>query len=147
VRGTVAVTGNVAPGNGTAAIGTLSTGATTWNGGTNLFQFDLSNSSTSSDKLAITGNFTKGTGSTFKFNFLGAAPAYNTTYDLVTWTGTTGFSASDFSHENIGGSFSSTSYFTITGKTLQFTAVPEASNLLIGGLLGLGLMSRRRKQA
>jgi uncharacterized protein len=42
---------------------------------------------------------------------------------------------------------SSRGSFTITGSNLQWTPVPEASNLLVGGLLGLGLMSRRRKQA
>ncbi len=147
IGGTVAVSGNIAPSNGTAAIGTLNTGATTWNGGSNLFQFDLSNSSTSSDKLAITGNFTKGTGSTFKFDFLGAAPTASRTYDLITWTGTTGFTTGDFSFTGLGGHFTSGAGFTITGNTLQFTAVPEASNLLVGGLIGLGLLARRRKQS
>jgi autotransporter-associated beta strand protein len=146
VAGQVSVSGNVAPGNGTSAIGVLNTGSTTWNGGTNLFQFDLAATAGSSDKLAIAGNFAK-TGSTFKFDFMGSAPAtFGNVYDLVTWTGLNEFAADDFTFQGLNGSFN-TGSFSITGSTLQFTAVPEASNLLIGGLLGLGMMSRRRKQA
>ena len=36
-------------------------------------------------------------------------------------------------------------YFSISGTTLTWTAVPELSNVLIGGLLGVGLLRRRRK--
>ena len=38
-------------------------------------------------------------------------------------------------------------YFTMTGTTLNWTMVPELSNLLIGGLLGVGLLMRRRPAA
>ncbi len=36
-------------------------------------------------------------------------------------------------------------YFTMTGTTLNWTMVPELSNLLIGALLGAGMMRRKRK--
>ena len=35
--------------------------------------------------------------------------------------------------------------FTFDGSSLTWTAVPELSNVLIGGLLGVGLLRRRRK--
>jgi autotransporter-associated beta strand protein len=147
VAGTVAVSGNVAPGNGTVAIGTLNTGTTSWNGGSNHFLFDLATAAGSSDKLAITGNFTKGTAGAYKFDFLNSAPAtFGNVYNLVTWTGSTTFAPSDFTFQGLTGA-NNRGTFSITNNTLQFTAIPEASNLLIGGLLGLGLMSRRRKQA
>ena len=38
-------------------------------------------------------------------------------------------------------------YFTISGTTLNWTAVPELSNLLVGGLLGVGMLLRRRTDA
>jgi hypothetical protein len=36
--------------------------------------------------------------------------------------------------------------FTITGSSLTWTAIPEVSNCLIGGLLGMGLLRRRRTE-
>jgi hypothetical protein len=35
-------------------------------------------------------------------------------------------------------------FFTLSGSTLTWSAVPEVSNALIGGLIGLGLLRRRR---
>ena len=37
--------------------------------------------------------------------------------------------------------------FTISGTTLNWTPVPELSNLLVGGLLGVGMLLRRRTDA
>jgi autotransporter-associated beta strand protein len=144
VGGSVNVSGNIAPN------GILKTGTTTWNGGSNIFQFNLTESPLTSDKLDITGAFNKGTGSTFKFDFMGSAPTHSGVYTLATWTEASAlestFAPSNFSFENLTGTYDSGT-FSITSNSLRFTAVPEASNLLIGGLLGLGLMSRRRKQA
>jgi autotransporter-associated beta strand protein len=148
VRGTVAVSGNIAPGNGTVAIGTLNAGATTWNGGSNLFQFDLAATGSTSDRLAVTGALTKGTGSTFQFDFLSSTPVSGTTFTLATFgSHAGGFAVENFSYTGLTGPNYSSSYFTLNPTSLQFTAVPEASNLIIGGLLGLGMMSRRRKNA
>ena len=143
----MAVSGNVAPGNGVSAIGTLNVGSTTWNGGTNLFQFNLASSGSKSDRLAITGTFTKGSGSTFQFDFMGSTPTNGTTYTLATFSSQSGFQVGDFSFIGLTGQDYTGSGFTLNPTSLQFTAIPEASNLLVGGLLGLGLMSRRRKQA
>ncbi len=149
VGSTVAVSGNIAPGD--TGIGTLNTGSVTWNRGTGTaWQFNLGDSN-ASDKLAITGNFNKGTGSSgsWAFDFMNSSK--EGVFTLATWTTNSGtpFTAGDlgnFSATNLGtGVFSGG--FSITGNTLQFTAVPEASNLLIGALVGLGVFKRRRKNS
>jgi autotransporter-associated beta strand protein len=149
VNGTVALSGNLAPGNGTVDAGTLNTGTTTWQD-TGIFQFNLSSTDNTSDKLNITGNFNRGTavGNTYVFNFMGSTPIENGVYTLASWSGSTTFTAENFTFTpgSLGGTFNSGS-FSITGSNLQFTAIPEASNLLIGGLIGLGLLRRRRNGA
>ena len=40
--------------------------------------------------------------------------------------------------------FSTEGYFTVTGSTLSWSAVPEPSTALAGLLLGAGLLRRRR---
>jgi fibronectin-binding autotransporter adhesin len=141
VSGAITVSGRIAP--GTTGIGELKTGAVTWNSG-NAWQFDLAAAAGSADKLAITGNFTKGTAGTYLFDFMGSAPnAYGNIYDLVTWTGTTDFIASNFTFTGLTGSYN-TGTFSITGSTLQFTAIPEPTTALAGLLLGLGLLRRKR---
>lgn len=141
---TVAVSGSIAP--GTSGIGTLSTGAVTWNAG-NPWKFDLSTTNNSSDLLAITGAFGKGTGSGFSFDFMGISPKWGETFTLVTF-GSTTFSLSDFnlaaSMATLGAGSYSTSFFTLNPTSLQFTAVPEPSAAMAGLLLGLGLLRRRR---
>lgn len=147
VNGTLAINGKVAPGGVGTDIKTLNAGATTWNGG-GVLNFDLATTGTTSDKLNITGDFIKGSAGTYEFNFMGSTPAWGTTFTLVEWSGDlTGFDidASDFSHTGLGTGSYSTSYFTITGKTLQFTAIPEPTSALAGLLLGFGLLRRRRQ--
>ena len=143
ITGNVTMNGSLAPGN---SIGELEvTGNVTWNSNAgNAWKFEL-DTGDAADLLSITGDFTKGTGSGWTFDFLGStAPG---TFTLVSWTGTTGFSASDFTATNydgpIAGSFSITS---ATNGSLVFTAVPEPSSALLSGLLiGAGLLRRRRK--
>ena len=143
VNGAITVTGSIAPGN--SGIGILNSGAVTWNGNAissaaTDWKFNLGDTDTA-DKLAITGNFTKGTGSAFWFDFLGSA--FTGTFDLVTWSGSTNFSAGDFEYTNLGGGY--TGSFTISGSTLQFIAIPEPSTALGGLLLTAGLFRRRRR--
>ncbi|HWA86716.1 MAG TPA: autotransporter-associated beta strand repeat-containing protein [Opitutus sp.] len=112
---TIATGGAVAPGN---SIGTLSIGGNlTWNGSATPLAFELSNSDNTSDRLAITGAFTKGTGSTFAFDFQGTGRA-GATYTLATF-GSTTFSAADFSATNLGAGIVGT--FSIAGGTLTLT--------------------------
>lgn len=144
ITGAVTVTGKLAPGS--AGIGTLNTGSVTWNGAATAgavtdWDFELG-SANASDMLDITGDFTKGSGSVFNFDFLGST--FTGIFTLAQWTGTTSFAldASEFSYTNLG---AASGTFTIDGSTLQFTAVPEPTGALAGLLLGSGLLRRRRK--
>ncbi len=143
LTGNVSVTGSIAP--GTTGIGSLETGTLTWNGATvsnpmTDWRFDLG-SSNQSDRLDITGNFTKGTGTDFFFDFLGSSDTGS--FTLITWTGmATGFSAGHFDYTNLGVALNG--FFTLNANSLQFTAIPEPTPALAGILLGLGLMRRRR---
>ncbi len=149
ISGTVGVTGILAPGIAGVGggIGTLAAGTTTWNGGPDtaatIWQFDLGVSS--SDRLDITGDFTKGTAGTYKFDFMGSTPTWGATYTLIDWSGITNFEndASDFSFTGLAGF--STSYFTINGSQLDFTAVPEPTSAFAGLLITAGLLRRRRR--
>ena len=93
-----------------AAIGSSSTD---WN-------FDLGAGNTS-DKLNITGNFNGGAGPVFRFDF--GASTQTGTFTLVSWSGTTTFSASEFIATNIGGGNSAN--FAVVGKSLQVTVGPS----------------------
>jgi fibronectin-binding autotransporter adhesin len=138
------VSGIVAPGSG--GIGTLTfSNGLTWNGGataasTTDWLFDLGTSNTS-DLASIAGSFTKGTGTAFRFD-LGNATTQGT-YTLASWTGSTTFSAGDFSYTNLGGG--NTGTFDIVGSSLVLTIVPEPTTTV--GLMAsvvAGLMAVRR---
>ena len=144
IAGNTTVSGILSPGN--AGIGTLHTGSLTWNGvADNKWIFDLG-STGNSDLLSITGDFLKGSGNVFMFDFSGSSTASGK-WTLVEWTGTnpTGFITSDFSSSGLAGSF------TLKANSLEFstTAVPEPSTwismaaLVLGG--GLLVMRRRAR--
>ncbi len=107
LRGPTAVSGIISPGSSAGVVGQLNiVNETTWHGGGGLgssatdWVFDLG-AANASDVLNLTGNFTKGSGSAFRFNFGGSTQ--EGTFTLVKWTGTTLFSADDFSYVNLGG--------------------------------------------
>ncbi|HMP77720.1 MAG TPA: fibronectin type III domain-containing protein, partial [Kiritimatiellia bacterium] len=114
------VNGNLYPGGG--AIGTLQVnGNVTWNSGNSWssatdWHFQLG-ASPASDKLNINGDFNKGAGSAFRFDFGGSGQIG--TFTLVEWTGSTTFSASDFSFVNLASGYAAT--FQIVGNALQVT--------------------------
>ncbi|MGI8601368.1 MAG: autotransporter-associated beta strand repeat-containing protein [Verrucomicrobiales bacterium] len=116
VGGNTTIDGRLAPG---AGIGTLRiNGNCTWNGhGSPTMLFELGNSG--SDKLEITGAFTKGTGTSYQFDFLGtgAGITNGTVITLATFA-STNFTAANFSHTNLAFGYSGT--FSIAGGTLQF---------------------------
>ena len=117
VGGVTTVAGGIAPGSG--GIGTLNIAAnTTWNAG-NSWIYELG-ATTVSDRLAITGNFTKGGGSNFAFNFSNTGATG--TYTLVTWTGTSNFVAGDFTANNLAAG--SSGAFAIVGKSLVLNVTP-----------------------
>jgi autotransporter-associated beta strand protein len=151
IGGTLEVSGKVAPGTtGDSKIGTLTAGTTTWNGGAG-WKFDLASTGNSSDKLVINGDFTKGTGDVFEFDFTGSTPEWSKEFVLATWTGMSDFVADDFSYTGLFGGSYVTSFFTITEaeglSSLKFTAIPEPTSALAGLLIGAGLLRRRRRSA
>ncbi len=148
IHGTLAVAGVLSPGTGLGDKQTLDAGTTTWNGGS-IWNFDLSSSDDTSDKLVITGNLTKGTGTLgtdYVFNFMGSQPVWNTTYTLATFASFIDFADGlNFTATNLGAGSYSTSFFTLNSTSLTFTAVPEPTSALAGLLLTAGLLRRRRK--
>jgi autotransporter-associated beta strand protein len=98
--------GHITPGvgSGIAGIGTLVASNVTWNGESaagSSWIWDADPNSAAVDRLFINGNFSKGTGSAFSFDFRGGALQKGTTYTLVEWTGTSGFAVGDFSASNV----------------------------------------------
>ena len=138
IAGITTISGILAPGN---SIGTLTVAKdVTWNGGllgadaTTDWKFELGAANTA-DLLQITGaesEFIKGTGTTFRFDFMGSTATG--TFTLVDWDSTasfgggvggTSFAATDFTATNLGGG--NTGTFQFNGSQLQFQAIPEPS--------------------
>jgi hypothetical protein len=160
ITGATTISGILAPGN---SIGTLTVANdVTWNGSllggdaTTDWQFELGAANTA-DLLQITGaasEFIKGTGTTFRFDFLGSTATGTfklVDWDsIVPWTGGevagTNFSIADFTYTNLGGNNLGT--FQFNGTQLEFQAIPEPSSLvmLIGGCVCLILVRRYRHQ-
>lgn len=133
--------GRLAPGVG--GIGTLNASNLLWDGG-GIMQFDLSNANNSSDRLALSGSFTRGAGSGFVFDFQNSGFSTGTpvVYTMLTFAGSSGFSASDFSYTNLGSGLSGT--FSLNSGSLEFSVIPEPS--VVGLLaLGLGIVLVRRR--
>lgn len=155
LRGPTTVSGILSPGGEGGSIGALSfvsgtAGNFLWSSGSTAaaatdWRFDLGPGD-SSDLVSIAGAFVKsGTGSGFRFDF--GSSASLGTFTLATWTGTTNFSAGDFSFTNLGGG--NTGTFDILGSSLVFTAVPEPTTAvgLVASVLWAGIVARRRRSA
>jgi len=145
INGLANITGSLRPGN---SIGTLNAGTTTWLGAATAgtatdWVFELGGSNTS-DRLNITGNFTKNIslGSVFRFDFAGSTALG--TFTLVDWSVTTTFSATDFSLTNLGGG--NTGTFAINGTQLELNVIPEPTTwaLLTFALCTVLFLRRRR---
>jgi fibronectin-binding autotransporter adhesin len=117
ITGATTVNGIMSPGE--IGIGTLTINSnTTWNFNSS-WVFDLGTGGGSiatpgtSDLLNITGDFAKGSGGPFTFDF--ANTGLPGTYKLVDWSGTSLFIDADFSGTNIAGGLSPT--FTVDGAS------------------------------
>lgn len=129
IGGSLAVADNAVLAPGRGGIGTLAIAHMTWHGsttGATTASFELSNTDDTSDRLAVTDFFNKGSGTTFRFDFAGTGAAGNI-YTLATFASTT-FAAGDFSFTNLapglGGAFS-----IVNGTELRFeVAAPPVIN-------------------
>lgn len=118
LAGGLVVSGTLAPAG--TSTGTLEVvGNLTWNGGSSFgaahdWYFDLGPYGTS-DLVNVQGNFNKGSGSAFRFDFRGYGDSGS--FTLIDWTGSTTFSAEDFSFVNLAPGYSAR--FTINGSQLD----------------------------
>jgi len=140
--GAVTLSGTLAPG---ASIGEITTRGLTWNGGA-IAAFELGGSNNASDRISILGDFLKGTGGAFRFDFQNGGywdGVHATVYTLATWTGSTNFAAEDFSLTGLGSGL--TGSFEIAANSLNVVVVPEPSSaaLLLGALGALAAWWRR----
>ncbi len=135
-------------------IGNLTvTGNYIWNGAasnlpTSIFQ--LSNTDNAADRIAVGGDFTKGSGTTFQFDFTSTGFGVFDTpeiYTLITFGGTTDFTAGDFSYINLADGHHG--LFNIGSGALTFTVIPEPAEyaLALGAVTLLIAVHRRRKRA
>jgi len=134
IGGATTISGSLRPGN---SIGTLTIeDNVTWNAG-DAWVFELGaagaaqGSPGTSDLLAVGGDFIKGTGSSFEFDFAGSGS--EGWYQLVSWTGSGAtFDAGDFQALNLTPGFEAT--FFVEGDGLYISVIPEPSATLV--LLG-----------
>ena len=164
INGATSVSGTLAPGDGSP--GVLTTGAATFNSGS-MFQWELDTAQSSPESnrgVAYGGLNTSavaGGGAVFKIvltgtqSFTDAFWDTNRTWtDIFTKTGTSdvisnwssAFSSFQFSYDGQTVAPSSQGYFTLSGSTLTWTAVPEPTGALAGLLLAAGALLRRHRQ-
>lgn len=134
-----------------ATIATLSLGSLTWNGGAvdgTVAQMAMNlGASDSSDLLSLSGSLTKGTGSSFVFDFLNYNATGSSLFTLLEFGSFVGFTASDFSAIGITYEPGLSGQFLLNAESLQFQVVPEPA--AVGALLGaaaLGLVVLRRRR-
>ena len=143
------IDGILAPGN---SIGTLNAaGDVTWNDN-EAWVFELGSAASTlalagsgssiQDMLNITGNFNKGSGTSFTFNFGGVAD--NGYYKLVDWTGTTGFASGDFFASNLASGQSGSFIVDTDTSALYLNVIPEPGAAVLSTLGTLALLRRRR---
>jgi len=131
----------------TASIGTLSLASLTWNSNTGASALNITlGTNNATDKVAITGAFLKGAGTTFTVDF-GGTGVSGDVYKIATF-GSTTFSGTDFAFINLAPGI--TGSFSLNANDLSFvtTAIPEPSTYAaLVGIGALGLAAYRRRQA
>ena len=152
ISGATTISGILAPGN---SIGTLTVANdVTWNGGASpssstdwKFELGAANAADLLNISGASGNFTKGTGSVFRFDFQGSTATG--TFKLVDWVGTTGFTIANFSYTNLGPGLKGS--FQFNGTQLEFvsesksipsiTTPPTASAITVGQALSISALT------
>ena len=134
--------------NGSGVAGTFNAASLTWNSNDTVsgLRFDLGATQVASDSISLSGNFNKGSGSTFVFAFNDVAAAPSMTYTLLTFAGTD-FASTDFSATGVAGTFG----IDYGAGTLSFTvnAIPEPSTYaaILGTLALAGVFIHRRRRS
>lgn len=156
ITGATTISGSLRPGN---SIGTLTIeNDVTWNAG-NDWVFELGTAGASlaapgtSDLLNLTGassDFLKGTGTGWTFDFAGSGETG--WYRLVDWTGTTGFTGTDFTGINLASGLSVGSFVVDSSTSaLYLQVIPEPSTVgiivLALGIAGIRALRRKRRTA
>jgi autotransporter-associated beta strand protein len=150
--GTATISGSLAPGN---SIGTLTAeGNVTWNSNSgNAWVFELGTASvdlaaaglgSNNDLLLIAngGDFLKGSGSAFTFDFADTGAVG--WYKLVEWDGITNFAATDFVATNLNAGLSGTFTVDSGSSALYLNVIPEPSAAVLLGIGGLLILPRRK---
>lgn len=147
LSGATTVDGILSPGN---SIGTLtinndvtwnSNDAWVWELGT--AGVDMGNYGTS-DLLGIDGDFAKGSGTNFTFDF--ADTGETGWYRLITWSGSSGFDGSDFLATNLGSGLAGDFVVDSGALYLNVGVIPEPSALALFAVSGVALMATRRRR-
>ena len=117
---------------------------------------DTGSRGTSYDAVNVTGALTIGSGTVFKVIQNGTTNFATTFWDSnQVWTDIFSYGSlvggwdantpvAVYNTAGVLQNVSTQGYFTVSGTTLNWTAVPELSNLLVGGVLAAGMLLRRR---
>lgn len=139
LQGIDLASGAISPGTAGTPIGTLEAISLTLENTPSSFNFDLSASDNTSDRITLTGAFNGGTGA-YTFNFSGGME--NQTYTLLSFDSTNFTDVSQFFSAGVAGTFA------LGESSLTFTTVPEPSTIaMLGGGLMVVLIFRRRSRA
>ncbi|MDR1279960.1 MAG: autotransporter-associated beta strand repeat-containing protein [Opitutaceae bacterium] len=143
--------GDISEDTGATLAGTFTGTSLTWNsnGTTGGLKFDLGANDAASDKLVLSGAFTKGAGDSFLINLSGANASVGTTYTLATFA-STDFTLGDFSAVGTGlaGTLALTStVLTFTVTSIDTPGIPEPSTwTILASIAVLGVAAHFRRR-
>jgi autotransporter-associated beta strand protein len=151
IVGNAVISGMLSPGN---SIGSLAIqGNTTWNGNASApWQFELGAAASTQaaaalgiseqDMLLITGDFIKGSGTVWTFDFLNTGE--QGWYQLVTWDGgSTNFISENFTVTNLAGGWSGQFHVDNTSSSLYLQVIPEPHTAVLIMFGAIGVAFRR----
>ena len=157
---TVTIAGTHAPGN---SAGVQTVQGDLEYGASSVFEWELTSNTSSQgtppaytfDQVAVTGALNIVAGAKINLDFDTGVDFSNAFWSSnQSWTIFTGATSvtGNFTINTISLDSTSAAYtashpygsFSINGSTLSWTAIPELSNVLIGGLIGVGMLRRRR---